>query len=1011
MISPFSLFSLRFLAALSLAASPLAELSVAQDDGPNFNREVRPILSAHCFACHGPDPAERKADFRLDQPSDTDRSRIVPENGELSPLLERLVHPDPEERMPPPAAKNPLTDSQIKILREWVKQGAPYEPHWSFLPPIAVSPPKASGPFPGPLHPIDAFVQRRLEEHDLSLSDQADRHTLVRRLFLDLLGFPPTPEETDAYIDDRHPEAENRLVDRLVDRLLASPAYGERWASRWLDLARYADTNGYEKDRRRSIWPYRGWVLQALNADMPFDQFTVEQLAGDLLPEASLAQRIATGFHRNTMLNEEGGIDPLEYRFHSLVDRVNTTSTIWLGLTMACAQCHTHKYDPLDHRDYYAMMAFLNNADEPELEIPDARIEGRRRALQEKIARRERELPKHFPADRSFDDALTEWFEDLAGGLAEWTFPEISESSANLSKLQALEDGSLLARGDQTKRDVYHLRLAGRWEGVRAVRLEALPHPSLPAHGPGRAYYEGLKGDFFLSEIQLLQDGQRVPFHRATENHAKLGIGGGKASASEAIDGNEVTGWSTSGREGEPHQAVFLLEAPLTSPQPVEIRLISNRHYPATLGRFRLAFSRTSDPEPRAQVMSVSEEMLFRRPWESLSPDERQRVAQLFCEQSPLLAKAREAIAQLRNQLPEHPSTLVFRERPADHPRQTFRHHRGEFLQPRESVAPGLPGLFSDLKGQPPADRLGFARWLVSRENPLAARVRVNRDWSAFFGHGLVRTTEDFGSQGSPPSYPLLLDWLAVDFMDHGWSRKRLHRSMLSSATYRQSSHLDGERLKRDPENRLLSRGSRFRIEAELVKDTALRVAGLLTAKTGGPSVFPPQPPNVTTEGTYGRLQWKVSEDEDRYRRGLYTFSKRTAPYAMFTTFDAGSGEACLARREITNTPLQALTALNDTVFFEAAQTLGRQMVRSPLPDREKVERLFRRALTRPPDAEETNWMLAFLKQQAANLEARPQTARKLTNSESDSSQTVAQAQWTLLARALLNLDETFLHH
>lgn len=986
----------------------LAGHTTAEETPVSFNLEVRPILSAHCFACHGPDAEERRGDLRLDAPGADDRSRLLPDNDGPSLVLERILHGDPNEVMPPPGAKNPLSPEQKDVLKRWIDQGAPYEAHWAFEAPT-LSPPPNAHQWPNARHPVDAFVFEKLDDLEIEPAPPADRHTLARRWSLDLLGFPPLPEEADTFVKDDRLNAE----ERFIDRLLGSPAYGERWARQWMDLARYADTNGYEKDRPRSIWPYRDWLIDALNADQPFDDFTIDQLAGDMRPRATLPQRIATGFHRNTMLNEEGGIDPLEYRFHSLVDRVGTTATVWMGLTMACAQCHTHKYDPLTHRDYYGMMAFLNNAEEPDLYLPKPEIDAKRTQINERLAQLRAELPKHFPQGQSYVESLEAWHESTAHGMVTWEILRPEKVEANLGRLEILDDQSVLAAGDQTKRDIYQVHIKGDWEGVTALRLEALPHPSLPKSGPGRAYYEGPKGDFFLSEITLQVNGNPAEWSTATENYGKLGIGGGSGKAAEAMDGNEVTGWSTSGREGEAHQAVFQLAEPLNGSGNLLVEMVFNRHYPASLGRFRIAITREQPGKARAQTFAQSDESLFLKRFDTLNSTERARLETLFCQVAPELAEARKALESERGGLPDYPTTLVFTERPPGYERTTFRHHRGEFLQPKEAISPAIPSILDSLTEAPPANRMEFAQWLVGSGNPLAARVQVNRDWAAFFGNGLVPTLEDFGTQGKPPTHPRLLDWLAIDFSNTGsWSRKRLHRLVVTSAIYQQSSHVTPEALSADPENVWLGRAPRFRIDGEFVRDSALRAAGLLTSKMRGPSVFPPQPKNITTEGTYGRLNWNVSEGEDRYRRSLYTFAKRTAPYALFTTFDAGSGEACLARREVTNTPLQALTALNDTSLLEAAQALGSDAARHrDLPADRTAQHLFRRILTRSPDAEEKDWLLAYFTQQKERFASRPEQAKELIGTPADAAETAAQAAWTALARVLLNLDETYLHH
>jgi hypothetical protein len=1042
---------------LAFLAGPVSSV---QGQPVDFAREVRPILARHCFKCHGPDDQARKAKLRLDVRDSavgearSGRRAIVPGKPDESELVYRVFATDASEVMPPPATKNPLSEADKQLLRRWIAAGADYRPHWAFVPPRQVPPPKVrQGGWPR--NPVDQFVLARLEAEGLRPSPPADRYTLGRRLYLDLVGLPPTPVEADAFVHDPSPDA----YEKLVDRLLASPHYGERWARRWLDLARYADTNGYEKDRPRSIWPFRDWVINALNADLPFDQFTREQLAGDLLPNATPSQRIATGFHRNTMINEEGGIDPLEFRFHAITDRVATTGTVWLGLTLGCAQCHAHKYDPISHREYYQFLAFLNNADEPDLEVPQPDLLARRTELAARIAALEADLPNRFPPAEEagaedpralatrrrehLERKFNEWLDEESARAVRWVVLKPVEAKSNLPLLTVLDDGSVLASGDQSKHDVYDLRFETDLRGITAVRLEVLPHESLPKRGPGRAYYEGPKGDFFLSEWALAADGQPLRFHGATQTYAKLGLGAGKSAAALALDGNPHTGWSTSGQEGKAHAAVFNLAEPLPAVRALTLRLLFARHYAAGLGRFRVAV--TCDPRPvKARDLPPDVEELLLVPPERRTAEQRQRLLGHYLSVAPELAAERQAIQKLRDQMPALPTTLVLAERPPEHPRPTHLHHRGEFLQPGERVEPAVPAVLPPLpsplplsprgrgeklvplspegrgeklvplspasgergrgEGAPP-NRLTLARWLVDAGNPLVGRVTMNRQWEAFFGRGLVATSQDFGFQGEPPSHLELLDWLAVEFVNQGWSVKRMHRLIVTSATYQQSSRPRPELRAKDPQNQLLARGPRFRLEAELIRDLALKSSGLLAPAVGGPSVFPPQPPGVTSEGAYGPLAWKVSAGPDRYRRGLYTFSKRTAPYAMFSTFDAPSGEACLARRDVSNSPLQALTLLNDPVFVEAAQALGRRAAARTGSLEDRASYLFRCCLTRPPAEEERSLLVKFYHTQKQRLAAQELDAAALAGP--GDGDLLERAAWTMVARALLNLDET----
>jgi hypothetical protein len=1165
----------------------IAPLCAARGEDADFNRDVRPVLARHCFKCHGPDDKARKAKLRLDLRSGAVRKTrsgnrpIVPGKPDRSELVRRIFAKDPHDVMPPPAVKNPLSAGEKHLLRRWIAAGAEYKPHWALVAPRQAPLPKVEQT-DWPRNAIDYFVLARLEAVGLRPSPTADRYTLARRLYLDLIGMPPTPQEADAFVHDPAPDA----YEKLVERLLASPHYGERWARRWLDLARYADTNGYEKDRARSISPYRDWVIQALNGDLPFDEFTIDQLAGDMLPGATLEQRVATGFHRNTMLNEEGGIDPLEYRFHAMTDRVATTGTVWLGLTLGCAQCHTHKFDPIPHREYYRFMAFLNNADEPEMEVPRPELAARRAQLETRIAAREANLLNRFPpadglrwhvprparllscggatmkdlgdgsvllsgknpeqdsytvvidsdatgveavrvealtdpslpstgpgrtphgnfvlteiavtaaprdqpdqarpvklvrAEADFaqdgfpaahaidgnpktgwaihgkdpwnvnraatftlakpvgfaggtrwtirldqrygghhtlgrfrvslgkalhdgrplairrrdnlERKFAEWLRREGSRAVRWTVLRPAEVTSNLPHLTVLDDSSVLASGDQTKRDVYDLNFRTELKGVTAIRLEALPHDSLPKHGPGRVYYEGAAGDFFLSEIALTAGGRPVPLTHASP-----------ASAAPAIDGKPETGWSIADAHGRAHAAVFNLAQPLADAKSLQVRLLFERYYSAPLGRFRISVT-TDTRRAEAHGLPADIEALLLIPVGRRTVAQRDRLLRYFLSVAPELAAEREAIHKLLDRMPAYPTTLVLAERPPENPRTTYVHHRGEFLQPTERVEPDVLSVLPPLPKDAPRNRLTLARWLVDPHNPLVGRVTVNRQWAAFFGRGLVSTTGDFGYQGEPPTDPVLLDWLAVELVGQGWSLKKIHRLMVISATYRQSSRVTPELVAKDPHNLLLARGPRFRIDAELVRDAALTASGLLSPRIGGPSVFPPQPPGVTSEGTYGALAWKPSEGPDRYRRGLYTFSKRTAPYAMFTTFDAPSGEACVARREVSNTPLQALTLLNDTVFVEAAQALGRQISAQPGTAETRAAGLFRRCLTRPPSPDELDLLVTFYRTQKQRFAGKALNAAAVAGP--GAGDPAERAAWTAVARALLNLDET----
>ena len=778
---------------------------------------------------------------------------------------------------------------------------------------------------------------------------------------------------------------------------MASPHYGERWARIWLDLARYADTNGYEKDRPRSIWPYRDWVVRALNADMPFDRFTVEQIAGDLLPGANLDSKIATGFHRNTMVNEEGGIDVEEFRFQSIVDRVGTTGAVWLGLTVGCAQCHNHKFDPITQREYYQLFALLNNADEPEQEVPQPEVAIARAAIERGIAELQEQTSRQFDEQK-----FAAWCESAAKSARRWTFiaPASVDSNGNAT-MTVLADQSVLASGDKPNQDTYVVELVADLPRVTAIRLEVLPHESLPRQGPGRAPLFS-EGDFLLGEFSLaslaagVEQPSAIALAGATHSFATE-----KTSAALATDGDLDTGWSIKGRTGQPHQAVFPLAQPIEPAAVARLRVTLEQRYihQMTIGRFRLSLS--GDATPQAVDLPAEIESIL-----VLQPSERtsEQLAQLkayYATIAPELAELNKQLVESRSKLPDHPTTLVLEEREPQHARITRLAHRGEFLSPRDPVAPGVPAVLHSLPAEP-ANRLALARWLIDRRNPLVARVTMNRHWQYFFGRGLVRTTEDFGVRGEAPSHLELLDFLATEFMERGWSFKQMHRMIVTSATYRQSSAVGPLARAHDPDNITLARGPRVRVEAEMVRDLALGASGLLSPKLGGASVFPPQPPGVTELAYGGGGGWPTSKGSDRYRRGLYTHSKRTSPYAAFGTFDAPSGETCLVRRERSNTPLQALTLLNDSVFVETSQALARRVMLATSETTDRARLMFRLCLTREPSDAELHDLQTFFESQRSRLAADSASATAITGGDPAADL----AAWTLVARAITNLDE-----
>jgi hypothetical protein len=871
-------------------------------------------------------------------------------------------------------------------------------------------------------NPIDRFVLARLEQEALSPSPEAGRETLIRRLSLDLTGLPPSIEEVDHFLADQSHDA----YERVVDRLLASPHYGERWARPWLDLARYADTNGYEKDSQRTHWKYRDWVIEALNRDLSFRDFTIEQIAGDMLPNATVEQRIATGFHRNTLLNQEGGVDDEEARWETLVDRVNTTATVWLGSTFGCAQCHNHKFDPFTQKDYYRFLAFFDNAAyeilklgqgeswvvEPVLALPTPEQEASRIRIESEIQGLRTRLEESTPA---IEADRRRWEEEVKEAPKRWTLlhPESYRSHGGAT-LAILEDGSLLASGENPDADTYEIESAVDLDAsITAIRLEVLPDASLPAGGPGR----DPEGNFFLTAFELEVSGAGAPvsFREAVADDAQAGY-----EIARVLDGRPgAGGWAVDTVTGPPlaRQAVFVMNEPLALGPGSRVTIRLKHEMPLAarnVGRFRISL--TSSAEPTAIVLLPA----YLRPALELPaaerPEaERKALAEVHRSVSPLFAPLRDRMAELQRELKEVGivTALVMAERPSHERPSTNLRVRGSFVSPGERVYADVPAVFRPFNPIPEdqmPNRLGLARWLVSEENPLVARVTVNRLWEGLFGKGLVETSEDFGIQGSPPSHPDLLDWLATELAREGWSVKSLLRTIVTSATYRQSSVATDELVKRDPANRLLARGARFRVGAEEVRDIALAVSGILSPEVGGPSVFPFQPEGVW-DRPYSDDRWVMSGASQRYRRGLYTFLRRTAPYPSLTTFDAPSRELCTARRVSTNTPLQALTTLNDPVFFEAAQHLAERIVAEA--DRSAKARAvhgFRLCVARRPDPEELRQLLEFQSEQRRKFEDDPEAAITVVEGTWNEEMRVSPAElaaWILVSNVLLNLDET----
>jgi len=857
------------------------------------------------------------------------------------------------------------------------------ESHWAYRAPQARElPPEA---FPGwARNPIDQFVGARLAAEGLRPAPEAPRTTLLRRASLDLTGLPPTPEEVAAFLADTAPDA----YERALEGLFASPHYGEHQAKAWLDLARYADSRGYEKDARREMWRYREWVIEALQRDLSFERFTAEQLAGDLLPAPTVEELVATGFHRNTLVNEEGGADPEEFRTAAVKDRVNTTALVWLGSTLECAQCHDHKYDPFTQEDYYRFYAFFDssedtgNSDEPSIEAPSAAWLARNAPL---VAERE-ELKRRL--ETLSDPAAFEGWRAAWGALPSGVaLAGASVSASSGVTFAAQPDGSWLAQGEPAGSDDYVLTAELAPGALHGFALDVLPDSSLPGRGPGRNEH----GNFVVNELELRLDGELLALAPARADHEQDGY-----PAQAATDGDADSGWAIGGASEEAHVLYFALAEARTLGSPARLELTLRQQFGSghVLGRWRV--TRLTAPVPEADP--VPGPVLAAGLAED-TPALRDAYARGFARQARALAPARVRLAQLEQELAP-PRALVMKERAE--PRRTFLHERGNFLAPGSEVEPGVPAILPQLAAtEARPTRLDLARWLTAPENPLTARVVVNRLWQRVFGAGLVETENDFGTRGERPSHPELLDWLALEFHARGQSQRELLRLVLTSATYRQDSAREPELWARDPANRLLARGPKLRLEAETVRDVALAASGLLAPEVGGPSVFPLQPEGIW-QSPYSGERWPTSRGADAHRRGLYTFIKRSAPYPTFLLFDGTSRELACSRRQRSNTPLQALATLGDPAFVECARALGARLAQAG--SLEAGLRLgFVLCTAREPGPAELAALSELFEARRADFARRPEDAQLRAGDGA----TAELAAWCSVATVLLNLDET----
>ncbi len=1017
---------------LALAGGPAGKV--------DFTTQIRPLLSDRCFKCHGPDSNAREAELRLDirkgvfEPREDGQAVVVPGKPEESPLYQRIVTQDEDLRMPPAEGGKPLSRAEAELIRRWIEQGAPWQDHWAFVPPKRPPLPQVKNR-QGVQNPIDLFIRARLEREGLQPAPEASRETLIRRLTLDLTGLPPTLEEVDRFLADTRPDA----YQRLVDRLLASPHYGEHMARYWLDAARYGDTHGLHLDNFRSIWPYRDWVVRAFNANMPFDQFTIEQIAGDLLPNATVDQRVATGFLRCNVTTSEGGVIAEEFRVRYTVDRTETVGTVFLGMTIGCAVCHEHKYDPISQREFYQLYAFFNSAADrgldgnaplppPMMKIPTPETEAQLAKLRPQLQQAEKAYQEAL-AKLDYKDPLQDASDtDLAGVDEVWVDEQLP-AGANPQGDEGPNSWQWVSSPEHPVHSGQKATVRKAKELSQHFFLGANPPLVIqqgdvlfayvyldPKDKPEQIMLQFHSGNWehraYWGKNRIMWGRNNSPSRRRMGNLPAAGKWVRLAVPAEAVGlkpGDKVDGWAFTQFGG----TVYWDRAGV------------QRAYPPEQGGF-ISFRRWLAVVEQTKGAGLPKDLkkIIDTPAEKRSKDQLARLRRHFLENvcvttrkvlQPLRQKRDDLKKQIKKVEDSMPATLVMADLPK--PRETFVLLRGEYDRPdkKQKVQPDVPAVFPPLPEGAPRNRLGLAQWLVRPDHPLTARVTVNRLWQQFFGTWIVKTSEDFGSQGEVPSHPELLDWLAVEFVESGWDVKHIVRLIVTSATYRQSSAATPELVQRDPENRLLARGPRFRLDAEVIRDQALAVSGLLVRKLGGPGVKPYQPPGIWEAVAYpssNTARYKQDHGEKLYRRSLYLFWKRTAPPPNMVAFDAPSRESCTARRPRTNTPLQALVTLNDPTFVEAARALAQRVLKETsgtLDDR--LVWAFRTVTARRPKPQELAVLRRAYQDHLAHYRRHPEQAKKLLQvgeSPRDESLDVAEhAAWTMIGNLLLNLSET----
>ncbi|MDB6123037.1 MAG: Protein of unknown function (DUF1553)/Protein of unknown function (DUF1549)/Planctomycete [Pedosphaera sp.] len=1039
----------------------LASRTEAQTSKVDFAKDIQPIFAKRCYECHG--EKKQKSDFRLDDKvvvlrgGESGKPAIVPGNSAESGLIKHVTSTDPEQVMPPKGEK--LSGEQIALLKTWIDQGANWpeelsiktanrQKHWAFVPPVK---PKLS-PIKNAkwIHdPVDNFILARLEKEKLKPSPEADKVTLLRRLSLDIIGLPPTIAEIDAFVADKSKDA----YEKQVERLLASPHYGERWGRLWLDAARYADSDGFEKDKPRFIWNYRDWVINAFNKNLPYDQFVVEQLAGDQLPNATQDQIVATGFLRNSMLNEEGGVDPEQFRMDAMFDRMDAIGKSFLGLTIQCAQCHNHKFDPLTQEEYYRMFAFLNNDHEASAVAYTVSEQQKRADLLRQMRDVEEGL-RHTTSD--WEQRMAKWEDSVKNDQPGWVALECRNSSGdNGERFYYYTDQSIRAASYAPTKWTAHFKATNNLPSIGAFRLEQLTDGDLPCNGPGRS----IKGMSALSEFNVEAADAKNPtnklnvkFVKATADFANAekdlesefdDKSGGKriyGPVDFAIDGKDNTAWGIDagpGRRNQPRKAVFVPEKPIVFTNGTILTFSLKQNHGGwnsddnqnhNLGRFRLSV--TSATNAVADPIPAGVRDIFKIPRGQRTPAQVATVFSYWRTTVPEFKETNDKVEALWKQWPEGMPTLTLVARSgaaADEKRPTHMLKRGDWLKPDREVKAGAPAFLNPLPANADESRLTFAKWMVDRKAPTTARVFVNRLWQSYFGVGLVDTPEDFGLRTPEVSHPELLDWLAVEFMEPSarapgeqtnpcaWDIKHMQRLIVNSAAYRQSSRVTPGLYEKDQYNRLVARGPRFRVDAEIVRDISLAASGLLNENLGGPSVMPPAPAFLfQPPASYGPKVWNEDTGTNRYRRAVYTFRFRSVPYPVLQTFDAPNGDFSCVRRLRSNTPLQALASLNEVIFMECAQALALHSLEQAGDEKARISFAFRRCVGRAPMEDELKELLGLLQREKAHIGEGWTDIPTLATGKNGPISNLPKgttptelAAYTIVSRVLLNLDET----